>query len=80
MAKALYVIAKLLFTNDLGRFRPSPFNRDVRKTERLARSMRKYGFDPGYPIRCVIAEDGMLEITSGHRSLLHHFEQRSVLI
>jgi len=59
--------AKLQNSSDYRMFMPSEENRDVEKTKLLEESMRRFGFDPAYPIRCVRSKNGKLIIRSGHR-------------
>lgn len=53
-------------TKDYDMFEPHALNRDLHNRKNLTESMREYGFDPGFPIRCVRNGNGLLKITSGH--------------
>jgi len=64
-----YVESKLYSTKDYELFVPCEYNRDVKKTKLLEKSMRKYGFDDGLPIRCRPMADGRLAVTHGHHRL-----------
>lgn len=55
---------------DYGMFIVHPHNRDISNTKVLTQSMKRFGFDPGLPIRCVSAGHGKLLITHGH----HRFQ------
>ena len=53
-------------TKDYNLFEPHPYNREISRTKVLERSMRKFGFDNGLPIRCVRNGSDKLKITHGH--------------
>ena len=57
---------KLRCTKDYGLFELHPYNRDLHDLKKLEKSVAEYGFDEGYPIRCVRNGNGKLKITSGH--------------
>jgi hypothetical protein len=57
---------ELKSTSNYELFMVHPHNRDISNTKVLEQSMRKYGFDPGLPIRCVKDPSGKLQITHGH--------------
>ena len=59
-------MAKILETNNYGKFVLSPCNREVKKTWNLEASLLKYGFRDGTPIEVVRLENGLLEIQDGH--------------
>lgn len=61
---------ELKSTTDYAKFIVHPHNRDISNTKVLEQSMRKYGFDPGLPLRCVPDPSGKLQITHGH----HRFQ------
>lgn len=56
-------------TKDYKMFETHSYNRDIGSTRELEASMRKYGFDPGLPIRCVRTNGKRLRVTSGHHRL-----------
>jgi hypothetical protein len=53
-------------TKDYDLFEMHPYNRNVDKTKYLEKSMRSFGFDPGFPVRCIRNGSGRLKITHGH--------------
>ena len=58
---------KFFSTQNYAMFEQHEYNRDVRKTKVLEMSMQKYGFDHGFPIRCIKSTNaGKLLITHGH--------------
>ncbi len=57
---------KLRCTHDYSLFVTNEMNRDVRRLQYLRDSMRAYGYDPGFPLRCVRRTDGKLKITHGN--------------
>jgi len=57
-------------TKDYDMFELHPHNRDVTRTKLLEQSMKEFGYDPGFPIRCVRNGSGKLRITHGH----HRFD------
>jgi hypothetical protein len=57
-------------TKDYTKFELCQFNRNVEKTKHLRDSMKKHGYIPAYPIHCVKAASGKLQIKAGH----HRFE------
>lgn len=60
---------KLRCTKDYSLFVSHPCNRDITKTKELEKSMRKNGFDPGFPIRYTRNQFGQLQVTHGHHRL-----------
>ena len=64
-----YTTTRKYWTKDYSIFIHSPHNRDVKKIRQLEESMRKYGYDDGFPIRCRPAPDGKLYCTHGHTRL-----------
>ena len=59
---------ELKSTNNYDAFMVHPHNRDISNTKVLEQSMRRFGFDPGLPIRCIRDTSGKLQITHGqHR-------------
>jgi hypothetical protein len=59
-------MAKVLETNNYGKFVLSPFNREVKKTWRLEQSLLKYGWLDEYPMPVFRLPDGLLRIEDGH--------------
>jgi hypothetical protein len=59
-------MAKILESNNFGRFILSLFNRNIKKTWDLEASMQKYGFRDATPIEVKRLENGYLEIQDGH--------------
>ena len=59
-------MAKILETNNYGKFVLSPCNREVKKTWNLEASLLKYGFRDGTPIEVVRLDNGLLEVQDGH--------------
>jgi hypothetical protein len=59
-------MARILETNNYGKFVVSEFNRDVKKTWNLEASMQKYGWIDAYPLHVIRQEDGRLQIKDGH--------------
>jgi len=53
-------------TSDYSMFEVHPHNRDISNTKILEKSMRKFGFDPGLPMRCIKGANSKLMITHGH--------------
>lgn len=53
-------------TKNYNLFEPHPFNRNITRTKILEQSMECYGYDPGFPMRCVENGNGKLRITHGH--------------
>lgn len=58
--------AKLTATKQYSRFDLLLFNRDIRKIERLKKSMTKHGYIPAYPIHMQRNGEGKLSIKAGH--------------
>lgn len=56
-------------TKNYNMFQTHPFNRDVKKTKDLEKSMLRLGFLPEKHINCVRTEDGKLRIKEGHHRL-----------
>ena len=64
-----HLLSRLHVTKDYRLFDPSPHNRDIGKIKQLEESMRKYGFDEGFPIRCRPGNGARLIVTHGHHRL-----------
>jgi len=58
--------AELKKTNNYSMFEVHPYNRDIKSTGKLEKSMKRYKYDPGFPIRCIEISKGKLRITHGH--------------
>jgi len=57
-------------TKDYSMFEVHPYNRDIRSTRELEKSMRTFGFDEGFPIRCFRnGSKSKLKVTHGHHRL-----------
>lgn len=63
-------MAKLQSTKNYAKFECAAFNREVKKTGALRKSMQKHGFIPAYPIHCETRPNAKLAIVGGH----HRFE------
>ena len=59
-------MARILETNNYGKFVLSPFNREVKRTWRLEQSLLKYGWLDEYPMAVTRLPDGKLRIDDGH--------------
>ena len=57
---------QLATTNNYAKFELLNFNRDVKRTERLEKSMQEHGYIPAYPIHCVVNGNGKFKIKAGH--------------
>lgn len=58
--------ARILETNNYGKFVLSNINRNIHKTWHLEASMKKYGFRDACPIEVTRLANGLLEIQDGH--------------
>ena len=63
------VVPQLRMTTKYDMFNEHPHNRDISSTKLLEKSMKRYGYDPGFPIRCIYNLDGQLQVTHGHHRL-----------
>lgn len=59
----------ILETNNYDLFIRSVINRDKRKTKLLRESMLKHGFHKGFPLICILRDDGKLVVKCGHHRL-----------
>ena len=63
-------MAKIVETKNYDLFELHPFNRTVKKIDRLAQSMEIHGWLDAYPMHCVRNGNGKLKIKAGH----HRFD------
>lgn len=61
---------KLTASHNYGLFELSTFNREIRRTKALSRSMKRLGFLPTHPLHVVRNGNGKLLVKDGH----HRFE------
>jgi len=57
---------QILETNNYGKFKLAPFNRDLGNTKSLEESMKKYGFLEGFPLLVKRNGQGKFVILAGH--------------
>jgi hypothetical protein len=69
------MVAKIMETTDYVRFELARFNRDVKKTRKLEKSMRAHGWLDAHPLHVVKNGSGKLLIKAGH----HRFEVAKTL-
>jgi len=68
--------ARLQHTKKYDLFELCYFNRDVKKTKQLEKSMKEHGYIQAYPLHCVKNGSGQLQIKAGH----HRFVVAKMLL